>query len=367
MAHGRLACAALLDRWIDPGNKKPPTAPYACTVRQESQLDRTLWTIALTVAVVLVVLSFARQPLLGGDNEASGFSAPLTLWLPASQAGGQAEAVAQQAAACWDGSGRPATVGVLPGSSSAAVSDFLSRTHGASADLLLLTSTTLSEIAHDNLGTPSSEAGESAQRAVRLLARTSPIAVLGVDALALAVRASSPVHDTAQLLALMRRDPSRPLLGVADDTWSQGNLAALAQSADLHGQVTYSAFNSAREAVVSLDAGEVEVVVAPHSALRAGLRSGSLRELPWPGGQGATPPHAWIAVVAPTGLSTTELATLRGQARRLCAGASWTRTLHGDGLSPTSPSQTQLNGFVREGIGEASRLQSLAAHIVHSY
>lgn len=333
-------------------------------MRQESQLDRTLWTIALTVVIVLVVLSFARQPLLGGDGEASGFSAPLTLWLPASQAGGQAEAVAQQAAACWDGSGRPATVGVLPGSSSTSVLDFLNRAHGASADLLLLTSTTLSEIAHDNLGTPSSEAGESAQRAVRLLTRTPPIAVLGVDTLTLAVRANSPIHSTEQLLALMRSDPSRPLLGVADDAWSQGNLATLAQSADLHGQIPYSAFYSAREAVVSLDAGEVEVVVAPHSSLRAGLRTGNLRELPWPGGQGATPPHAWIAVVAPTGLSKTELATLRSQARRLCAGAGWTRTLHGDGLSPTSPSQPQLTGFVRKGIGEADRLQNLAARIV---
>lgn len=336
-------------------------------MREESQLDRTLWTVVLTAAVVLVVLSFARQPLLGGEGEASGFSAPLTLWLPASQAGSQAEAVAQQAAACWDGSGRPATVGVLPGSSSAAVSDFLSHTRGASADLLLLTSTTLSEIAHDNIDTPSSEAGESAQRAVRLLARTPPIAVLGVDALTLAVRAGSPIHDTAQLLALMRRDPSRPLLGVADDAWSQGNLAALAQSANLHGQIPYSAFRSAREAIVSLDAGEVEVVVAPHSALHGALHDGQLRELPWPSGGGTTPPHAWIAVVAPTGLSTTELATLRSQSRRLCAGVSWTRMLRGDGLSPASPSRPQLDRLVRDGIGEANRLQSLATRIVRNY
>jgi hypothetical protein len=329
-------------------------------------MDRTLWMMVLTVAVVLVVLSFARQPLLGGDGDASGFGAPLTLWVPSSQAGGQAEAVARQAAACWDSGGRSATVGVLPGSSSTAVADFLSRTHGSSSELLLLTSTTLSDIAHDSIDAPSSEAGESAQRAARLLARTPPITVLGVDALTLAVRADSPIHTTTQLLSLMRQDPSRPLLGVAEDTWLQGNLAALAQSADLHGQIPYSAFRSSREAVVSLDAGEVEVVVAPHSALYEDLRSGRLRQLRWPNSDG-TPPHAWVAVVAPTGLSTAELATLRSQARRLCAGTSWTRLLHGDGLSPISSSRHRLDSFLRKGIGEASQLQSLAARTVRNY
>ena len=336
-------------------------------MHSESPLDRTLWTVTLAVAVVVVVLSFARQPLLGGDGEASGYSAPLTLWLPASQAGGQAEAVAQQAAACWDSSRRTATVGVLPGSSSTAVVDFLSRTHGTSADLLLVTSTVLSDIAHESIDTPFSEAGENAQRAVRLLARTQPIAVLGVDTLALAVRSSSPIHTTAELLSLMRQDPSRPLLGVAEDTWLQGNLAALAQSANLHGQIPYSAYRSSREAVMSLDAGEVEVVVAPRSALRGDLRSGRLRELPWPGSAGA-PPRAWVAVIAPNGLSPAELSTLRDQARRLCAGATWTRLLRGDGLSPAPSSPAPaLDRFVRDGIGEANRLQGLAARIVRDY
>src|ERR1700683_1532084 len=98
-----------------PVTRSRPPPSSLLPMHSESPLDRTLWTVTLAVAVVVVVLSFARQPLLGGDGEASGYSAPLTLWLPASQAGGQAEAVAQQAAACWDSSRRTATVGVLPG------------------------------------------------------------------------------------------------------------------------------------------------------------------------------------------------------------------------------------------------------------
>jgi tripartite-type tricarboxylate transporter receptor subunit TctC len=335
-------------------------------VRAESPLDRTLWTIVLTVAVVAVVLSFARQPLLGGDGVASGFSPPLTLWLAGPQTGGQAEAVAQQAASCWEKAGHPVTVGVLPGSSTTAVTDFLDRVHRAPDDLLLITSTTVSDIARDSAAASSSVTGERAQRAVRLLAGAAPVAVLGSDPLELAVRAGSPIHTVAQMLSLMRGQPSRPVLGVAEDSWLQGNLAALAQSAELQGQIPYSVYRTSREAVVSLTAGEVEVVVAPRSALRGGLHSGNLRELPWPAPRN-TMPSAWVAVLAPAGLSSTELATLRTQASHLCSGSTWTRMLRGDGLSPVSPTKRQLAGYVRNDIGEASRLQSLAERIVRNY
>jgi len=331
-------------------------------------LDRTLWTLALGIAVVVVVLSFARQPLLGGDGEASGFSPPLTLWLAGPQSGGQAEAVAQQAASCWQRTGEPVTVGVLPGSSATAVDEFLDRVHRAPGDLLLITSTTLSDIAHDSAAAPSTTAGERAQRAVRLLANAAPVAVLGSDSLALAVRARSPIHTTAQLLSRVRREPSRPLLGIAEDTWLQGNLAALAQSTNLHGQIPYSLFRSSREAMVSLDAGEVEAIVAPHSTLREELHGGQLRELAWPAtrGGGATP-HAWLAIVAPQGLTPTQLTTLRAQAQHLCGGSAWTRLLRRDGLSPVSTPAPRLADFLRMHIDRANQLEALATRIVHNY
>jgi tripartite-type tricarboxylate transporter receptor subunit TctC len=352
--------------WIDPGNKKPTQSPYPVRMREESRLDRTLWTIVLVLAVTIVVVSFARQPLLGGDSVASGFSPPLTLWLAGSQSGGQAEAVAQQAATCWESAGRPVTVGVLPGSSSEAVGDFLARVHRAPGDLLLVTSTTLSDIAHVNASAPLSPAGESAQRTVRLLAGAAPVALLASDRLTLSVRATSPVRSTAELLSLMHREATRPLLGVAEGTWLQGNLASLAQSADLHGQVPYSVFRSSREAVVSLDAGDVEAIEAPHSALRDELREHRLRELPWPTPRRATP-RAWVAVVAPAGIDRNELATLRAQAQHLCTGPMWARMLRGDGMSSVAVSKPQLADFVRDDLGEATRLQTLATHIVRDY
>jgi hypothetical protein len=344
----------------------PPAPPYPSTVRQESQLDRTLWVIVLAVAVAVVVFSFARQPLLGGESEASGFSPPLTLWIAGPQTGGQAEALAQQVASCWSQAGHPVTVGVLPGSSSTAVADFLDRVHHAPGDLLLITSRTVSDITHDSTRMELSVAGERGQRAARLLQGAPPVAVLAGDRLALAVRSSSPIHGTNQLLALMRRESLRPLLGIAQSTWLEGNLAVLAQYAGLRGQVPYDVFSTSREAVVSLEAGEVEAVIAPHSALHQEASDGRLLELPWPSSS-LTAPRSWVAIVAPEGLSSAELATLRGQARHLCSGPTWTRILTGDGLLPQAPSGPALAGFVRRDLGEENRRQELAARIVRDY
>jgi hypothetical protein len=332
-------------------------------VQQESSFDRTLWTIVLALAVAVVVFSFARRPLLGGESEASGFSPPLTLWLAGPQTGGQAEAIAQQAASCWERSGRPVTVGVLPGNSATAVTDFLDRAHRTPGDLLLITSTTISDIAHDRVGASLSVAGERSQRAEQLLLEAPPVAVLAGDRLALAVRASSTIHRTEELLALIRRESSRPLLGIAGNTWLEGNLAALARYAGLHGDVPYSVFHSSREAVKSLDTGEVEAVAVPHSALRGAEH---LRELPWPS-TGRLAPRSWVAIVAPAGLSSSELSALRAQARQLCAGSTWTAMLRSDGLLPMAPSGPALKGFVRRDIDEESRLQALAAHVVRDY
>src|SRR5580693_6610569 len=135
----------------------------------ETPLDRSLWTIVLTVVVAIVIVNFAQRPLFGGDGEASGFGRPLTLWVAGAKAGGQAEAVARQAASCWQVGGRPVSVGVLPGGSASAVADFLDRVHRTPNDLLLVTSTTLSDIAYEARDALASESRERARRAARLL------------------------------------------------------------------------------------------------------------------------------------------------------------------------------------------------------
>jgi tripartite-type tricarboxylate transporter receptor subunit TctC len=334
------------------------------SVQDESHFGRLLWTVLLTGVVVVVVLSFARQPLSGGDEETAGFGRAVTLWVAGGEAGGLAEAVAQQAAGCWASDGHTAQVGNLSGSSSAAVAGFLTRVHGAPEDLLVITSTTLSDIAHDrSVAAPLTEPREHAQVAAHLLADTAPIAVLGSDPLVLAVRAGSATRTDAELLAQIRQAASPALLGVASDTWLQDNLAALVHGAGLNRELPYTVFGSSREALVSLEAGEVEVVLAPANALGPRLRSGRLRALPWPSWSDGAP-RAWVALVGPAGLSASAVATLRSQAGRLCAGADWTELLRGDGLSPARLSAARLGGFVRASVAETNRLQALAAHIV---
>jgi hypothetical protein len=335
-------------------------------VASETTFDRSLWTIVLTIVVVIVVFSFAQGPLTTSAGPAAALGHPLTLWVAGGETAGETETLAQQAAACWQMKGRQANVGVLPGGSVEAVGDFLHGTHGASDDLLLLTSATLSEIAYEALRPPGSPARARAEAAARALLEATPIAILGRDSMSLAVRSDSPIHATGELLALLRSHPSHPLLGVAAEAWLEGSLATLAQSAGVEGEMPFDAYRSSREAVVSLDAGEADAILAPHSALAADLRQGGLRQLAWPASPSAGN-EGWVAIMAPSGLNARTVASLRQQATQLCSGSGWRRRLLQDGLSPARASPGSLHGLIRGGLSEAGHLQALAARVVRAY
>jgi hypothetical protein len=335
------------------------------SVASQTTFDRSLWTIVLTIAVAFVVFSFARGPLTGSDDSATTLAHPLTLWVAGGEAAGETEALAQQAAACWQLGGRQATVGVLPGGSVEAVGDFLYRARGAPDDLLLLTSGTLSEIAYEALRPPGSPARARAQDAARRLLEATPVAVLGVDSMSLAVQSSSSIHTTAQLLALLHSRPFRPLLGVAAEAWLEGSLAMLAQSAGVEGEMPFSAYRSSREAVASLDAGEAEAIVAPHSALVASLRQGTLRQLSWPD-TSRVGSRGWVAVLAPSGLNAGAVSALRRQAAKLCHGG-WRERVRQDGLSPARASPASLRDLIHGGLTEAGHMQELASRLVRNY
>jgi hypothetical protein len=335
-------------------------------VSSETAFDRSLWAIVLTIAVAIVVFSFARGPLTASDGSAVALARPLTLWVTGGEAAGETEALAQQAAACWQRGSRQANVGVLPGGSVQAVGDFLHRARGASDELLLLTSGTLSEIAYEALRPPGSPAHARAQTTAKQLLEATPVAILGQDTMSVAVRSSSPIRTTAQLLALLRSRPSRPLLGVAAEAWLEGSLATLAQTAGVQGEMPFNAYRSSREAVVSLNAGEADAIIAPHSALAVGLRQGALRQLAWPT-PSSPATDGWVAIMAPSGLSAGTVASLRQQAAMLCNGDGWRRRLRRDGLSPANTIPSSLRQLVRGGLDEADHLQALATRLVRDY
>lgn len=335
------------------------------SVSSETVFDHSLWAIVLTIAAIFVALSFARGPLSGSPGQAAALAAPLTLWVTGAEASGETQALAQQAATCWQLGGRQTNVGALPGGSVEAVGDFLRHTRGTSNDLLVLTSATLSDIAYEALRPPGSPAHAIAQAAARRLLEATPVAVLGEDSMSLAVSESAPIHSTEQLLAILRMRPAHPVLGVATEAWLEGGIASLAQSAGLEGEMPFNAYKSSAEALASLNAGEAEAVVAPHSALLAGLRRRALRELPWPRSSAGS--DGWVAIMAPSGLNPNVIASLRQQAAQLCHGDEWQQRLRSDGLSPVQTGPRGLRDLIRSGLGEAGRVQALATHVVRDY
>ncbi|HEU0249652.1 MAG TPA: hypothetical protein VFR48_02905 [Solirubrobacteraceae bacterium] len=348
--------------------------PILRHVRHESSFDRTLWMAVLAAAIAIVLASFVRHPLFGGDGEASGFGRSLTVWVASGEAGSQTEAVAHQVAACWDLDGRSVSVGVLPGSPTSAVVDFLRRPHRAPDELLVVTSTTLSDIAHAEREAIAAETRERARQAARLLSNAPAVALIGSDPLTLAVRAGSPLDSTSALLSLLRAQSAQPLVGIAESSWLRGNLAVLAHSAGVEGQMPFSSFRSSREALASLGSSDVRVVLAPRSAVASDLHDGVAQVLSWPNTQavsrrGATGavPQAWMALLAPRGLSAAQLAGLHRQATSLCTPTTWGRMLRSDGLRPADGDSEVPRDFVRDSLGEAAQLQQLASRVVREY
>jgi hypothetical protein len=74
-----------------------------------------------------------------------------------------------------------------------------------------------------------------------------------------------------------------------------------------------------------------------------------------------------VAIVAPAGLSPHAVASLRGQARGLCPDVSQSRPQHETGFAPIAPATAALSSFLRDGVREAARLQTLAAHTIRDY
>jgi putative tricarboxylic transport membrane protein len=332
-------------------------------MQRESDAGRVLWTLILVVVIGLVIASFAQRPLLGGDGEAAGFTPRVTLWVASANPSDEAERVVQQAASRWDTRTRASSAEVLPGGSVDGVASFLDRIHGNPSDLLVISSTTIADVAHDSALPALSDAGLRARRVAELLHSAPPIAVLSADPLLLAVPRDSPLKDV-QALSADTGQSSTPLFSVADDSWETSNLATLVERYGLTGRIPYGVFSSSREAVIDTESGQASVVLAPRSEIRGELRAGKMRQLPWPGDQGA-PPETWIAILGATGLSSTQVARLRGEARRLYESPAWRQTLRGDGLSPVSLSTARLRDFVQGNLGQATRLQNIAARVVH--
>lgn len=332
-------------------------------MQRESTLGRVLWITVLVVLGGYVVSDFVRSPFLAPSGSAAVRPAELTLWVPGGDAGHETELVAREAAAGLFFEGHSVAVKSLSGGSSQVVARFLSHPRADGGDnLLVLSSATLADLARDRRDRLIPGAAEHAALAQQLLGRAVPLGILASEPLALAVASNSRIEDSTELLAAMRSRPGQRLFGIADDTWSRVQLAALVERAGVNGHIRFSVFQSGGEAAQALTTVGANTALATRGSLQEDARGGRLRELAWPF-DGGHAPRAWTAVIGRPGLSRIDTARLREWIAALTANRRWKQLQRRAGRRPGGATGTRLARLLRAGSTEADRLELLSQRV----
>ncbi len=325
-----------------------------------------MWPALILVLLAHAVSDVLHHPFLGDTGDAAIVDAHLTLWVPGTESGGPAEAVAREAAASLQLTGRPATVKVVrSGGAAGAVGGFLAggaagAVTARASDLLVVSSATVADLARDRSDPLFGDQATAAADAEALLRRARPLAILAQDSLQLAVRRSSRLDTGDELVRELRANPRSHLLAVEGDAWTKMQLGRLVQRADVPGRVPYRAYPSGGEAALGLESGDADVVLAPSSELRDEVGGGRLRVLKWP--RGAAAPRAWTAVLEAPGVRPGQHARLHDELARLAADPHWRATLHGAGRFAALRVGVPA-GFLADRLDEASWLQRVTAPV----
>jgi hypothetical protein len=331
-------------------------------MERESAVGRALW---LTLVVLLggyVLADLVRSPFLAPDGSAAVRPAEMTLWSPAGEADGEAGYVVQGAAAAFELGGHRTATKSIAGGSSHAVADFLSHPpRDGGANLLVVTSATLADLARDRRDRLVPGAAEEAALARKLLRRATPIGLLESDPLAVAVARDSRIESSDRLLASLRSAPWQRIFGIADDTWSRVELAGLVDGAGVDGHVRFSTYHSGAEAGQAVQNGAANTVLAPRGVLRGDVRAGRLRELEWP--LTGVPPRFWVALVAPPGAPRARATTLRRWVKELARDPVWRAQLRRHGRDSNHPAHASLATLLRGDSARADRLELLAQQV----
>jgi tripartite-type tricarboxylate transporter receptor subunit TctC len=330
-------------------------------MKRESTLGRGLWVALVILLTGYVVADFARSPFVASRGSAAVRGSEITFWTSAQGAVDETTRVVDDAAAALELHGHTTSVKTVAGGSSAAVGEFLSRPPTDNGvNLLVVSSSTVADLAHDRRDRLVPGAAEDAALARELLRRATPVGLLESDPLVIGVDPASPIDDPAQLLEALRAAPSERLFGIADDTWSRVQLASLVNRAGVDGHVRFSVFQSGGEAGQAVQSGQANTVLAPRGALREDIRSGRLRGLGWPFSQ--RPPRFWVALVAPPGLPRSRAVALRRWVDGLRHDSRWREQLRRSGRQPGGPDRAQLTKLL-DSTASADRLEQLAQQV----
>lgn len=330
---------------------------------RESTLGRAAWIGLLVVLCAYVTVDLARSPFPGSTGSASLRRAQLTLWVPGPEAGGTGMVVARQAAAGLELLGLPTVVKRLPGGSSQGVGAFLGRrSRRGHGELLVVTSSTLADLAHDRDDKLVPGAAQVALVARQLLVRSVPLAMLSADPLLLGVGRGAGITESPALLAVLRRQPGRRLVAIGSDSFSRVQLAALLKRAGVAGHVRFDIRESAPVAVEAVQSGGAGSVLSPRSAVLEELRGGLLRGLRWPL-DGGRAPRAWVALVASPRLGAAKIARLRRWAGELSGDRRWRASQRRQGRTAPDLSRGSLAPLLRAGLRRADREERLSKRV----
>ncbi|HET6997577.1 MAG TPA: hypothetical protein VFI03_03225 [Solirubrobacterales bacterium] len=331
-------------------------------MERESTLGRVLWIGLLVVLGGYVISDFASSPFLAPSGSAAIRPTQVTLWIPAGERDGESGTIVEGAAVALELQGHTTSVKSLDGGSSQAVADFLSRPPHNGTDLLVVTSSTLAQLARDRRDRLVPGAAEQAALAGALLHRATPLNLLASDRLAIAVAPDSPIQDSEQLISSMRENPLGQLVAIPDDTWSRVELAALVDRAGVDGNIRFSVFQSTAEVSRAVDLGAAYTSLGTRGALREGVQSGHLRELDWPF-DGGRAPRFWVALVAAPGLPPTRIAELRSWLHHLRRDAGWRAQLQQAGRDIGDTGGARLRKLLEHDLVDANRLELLSQRV----
>jgi hypothetical protein len=329
-------------------------------MRRESRLGRILWIAIVLLLGGYVVADFVRSPFLAPNGSAAVRGAAVTLWTPAGESGGETGAVLEGTAAALELQGHGTAVKSLRGGTAQALIGFFSGTSRAQrGDLLVVTSTTIADLAHDARDRLVPGASEQAALARVLLRRSQPIGMLESDPLSIAVSPRSPLRTGHQLLESLAAYPFDQSFAIGDETFSRDQLAALVYGAGVDGEVHFSVFQDGSQASTALETGGADAVLATRGELREDAAAGRLRELGWPI-DGGRAPRAWVGLVARPDLPRRRLDRLRRCFASLARDREWAAHLRADGRAPARPGVRTLAGLIGDSAG-ADRRERLTA------
>ncbi len=329
-------------------------------MQRDSAHGRTLWLAVVVLVAGFVLADFVRSPLLPGSGAAALSAPELTLWTPRTEAGGEAAVVARDAAAGLELAGHPTVVKQLPGGTSQAIAELLSRPpRRRTTDLLVLSSTTLASLARDRADRLVPGAAGQAVEAEALLRRSKPLGVLAEEPLALGAAPESGIKSSAELIAQIREAPESCVFGIADDGWSRVQLASLVNRAGIGGNVHFVPSESGALAAQATADGAANLVMAPRGAVRAEGRAGRLRRLDWPF-DGGRSPRFWVGLVAPTRVPSARLADLRNSVAKLAKDRGWRSQLAARGRTPRKTGAGYLANLLLKEARRAGREGELA-------